>query len=137
EAQKNCSQLKIWRDGIPENSQKSTVDNPKPAKTKEEATSLMRDCKVDYFVGYTDINLIKDASTKSWLNQAETAATGIEISQNSPKTYVFASRAMTSELQDTARQFRQSCHDTKKLYVTVDDWIETEYPAGQWTRVKQ
>lgn len=117
--------------------QQSTTNGTKLARTKEEAISLMQNCKADYFVGYTDINLVKDDSTKSWLKKAELSNTGIEISENAPKTYVFVSESMTAELQDTARQFRQSCYNQKKLYITIDDWIETEYPAGKWTRVKQ
>ena len=79
---------------------------------------------------------MKDGNTKSWLEKAEQSSSGIEISEESA-SYVFVSKSMTAELQDTARQLRQSCYDTKKLYITIDDWIETEYPAGQWTRVQQ
>jgi len=109
----------------------------RPDITKEEAISFMQNCKADYFVGYTDINLVKEANTKSWLNKAEQSSTGIEILEGSPKSYVFASKSMTAALQDTARQLRQSCYNTKKLYITTDEWIETEYPQGKWTRVKQ
>lgn len=111
--------------------------NAKPEITKEEAISFMQSCKADYFVGYTDISLVKYSNTKTWLNKAEQSNGGIEISENSSKSYVFASKSMTAALQDTARQFRQSCYGTKKLYITIDDWIETEYPQGKWTRVKQ
>lgn len=117
--------------------QEFAAANVKPEITREEAISFMQSCKADYFVGYTDINLVKDSNTKSWLNKAEQSTTGIEISEGSPKSYVFASKAMTTALQDTARQFRQSCYNTKKLYITVDNWIETEYPQGKWTRVNQ
>lgn len=120
-----------------ESAKEPKISNPKPAKTKDEAINFMQNCKADYFVGYTDISLVKDSNTKSWLNKAEQSTTGIEISENAPKSYVFASKAMTTALQDTARQFRQSCYNTKKLYITIDDWIETEYPQGKWTRVKQ
>ena len=105
---------------------------------KEETVSLMQSCKVDYFIGYTgDVNIVKDASSREWLQKAEQSSSGIEISENAPKTYVFVSKAMTLSLQDTARQARQTCYSQKKLYIMVDDWVETEYPAGKWTRVKQ
>lgn len=117
--------------------QEFAAANAKPEITKEEAISFMQSCKADYFVGYMDINLVKDSNTKSWLDKAEKSTTGIEISEGSPKSYVFASKAMTTALQDTARQFRQSCYSTKKLYITIDNWIETEHPQGKWTRVNQ
>jgi hypothetical protein len=117
--------------------QEYAAANAKPEITKEEAISFIQNCKADYFVGYTDINLVKDGNTKTWVNKAEQSSTGIEISEGSPKSYVFASKSMTTALQDTARQFRQSCYNTKKLYITIDGWIETEYPPGKWTRVKQ
>jgi len=106
-------------------------------KTKDDAISFMQGCKADYFVGYTDINLVKDSNTKSWLDKAEQSSGGVQISEGSPKSYVFASKALTTELQDKARQFRQACYSKKKLYITVDNYIETEYPAGKWTKVKQ
>ena len=79
---------------------------------------------------------MKGANTQGWLKNAEQSTTGIEIDVEA-KTYIFASKAMTSELQATARQYRQSCYSTKKLYITIDDTIETEYPVGTWTTVKQ
>ena len=143
EAQKTCGGPQFWHDGRYEQFKDGSwyfkgevVNSTQSGKTKEEAISFMQDCKADYFVGYTDIGLVKDSNTKSWLEKAEQSSSGIEISEG-PTSYVFASTSMTTELQDTARQFRQSCYNTKKLYVTIDDWIETEYPAGQWTRVKQ
>ncbi|MGI9027757.1 MAG: hypothetical protein ACR2FM_02855 [Candidatus Saccharimonadales bacterium] len=144
EAQKTCANPQFWHDGTYEQYKDGkwyfkgeVVNSTQSGKTKEEAISFMQNCKADYFVGYTDINLVKDESTKSWLKKVEQSSTGIEISESAPKTYVFASKSMTPELQDTARQFRQSCYNTKKLYITIDDWIETEYPQGKWTRVKQ
>ena len=144
EAQKTCANPQFWHDGTYEQYKDGkwyfkgeVVNSTQSGKTKEEAISFMQNCKADYFVGYTDINLVKDSSTKSWLDKAEKSTTGIEISESSPKSYVFASKAMTTALQDTARQFRQSCYSTKKLYITVDNWIETEYPQGKWTRVNQ
>lgn len=144
EAQKTCANPQFWHDGTYEQYKDGkwyfkgeVVNSTQSGKTKEEAISFMQNCKADYFVGYTDINLVKNSSTKSWLDKAEQSSTGIEISEGSPKSYVFASKAMTTALQDTARQFRQSCYNTKKLYITIDDWIETEYPQGKWTRVKQ
>lgn len=143
EAQKTCGGPQFWHDGTYEQYKDGkwyfkgeVVNSSQSGKTKEEAISFMQSCKADYFVGYTDINLVKDSNTKSWLNKAEQSSGGIEISEGS-KSYVFASKAMTTALQDTARQFRQSCYGTKKLYITVDNWIETEYPAGKWTRVNQ
>lgn len=143
EAQKTCGGPQFWHDGSYEQFKDGSwyfkgevVNNTQSGKTKEEAISFMQDCKADYFVGYTDIGLVKDSNTKSWLEKAEQSNSGIEISEGST-SYVFVSKSMTAELQDTARQFRQSCYNTKKLYITIDDWIETEYPAGQWTRVKQ
>lgn len=144
EAQKTCGGPQFWHDGTYEQYKDGrwyfkgeVVNSTQSGKTKEEAISFMQSCKADYFVGYTDINLVKDSSTKSWLNKAEQSSSGIEISEGSPKSYVFASKAMTTALQDTARQFRQSCYSTKKLYITIDNWIETEYPAGKWTRANQ
>lgn len=144
EAQKTCGGPQFWHDGTYEQFKDGkwyfkgeVVNSTQSGKTKDEAISFMQSCKADYFVGYTDINLVKDSNTKSWLNKAEQASGGIEISESAPKSYVFASKAMTTELQDKARQFRQACYNTKKLYITIDDWIETEYPAGKWTRVKQ
>jgi len=143
EAQKTCANPQFWHDGGYEQYKDGkwyfkgeVVNATQSGKTKDEAINFMQNCKADYFVGYTDMNLVKDASTKSWLDKAEKSTTGIEISEGST-SYVFASKSMTTELQNTARQFRQSCYNAKKLYIAIDDWIETEYPAGQWTRVKQ
>lgn len=114
------------------------VNTIQGGKTKEEAINLMQSCKVDYFIGYTsDMSLVKDDSSKSWLKKAEQSVNGVAILENSPKTYVFASKSMTAELQDSARRFRQACYDTKKLYIMIDDSVETEYPIGTWTKVKQ
>lgn len=142
-AQHTCG-IQFWHDGTYEQYKDGkwyfkgeVVQDTDSGRTKEEAISFMQNCKADYFVGYTDINLVKDASTKEWLNKAEQSSTGIEISEGSTKSYVFASKAMTTALQDTARQFRQSCYGEKKLYIAIDNWIETEYPAGKWTRVNQ
>lgn len=144
EAQKNCGRPQFWHDGEYEQVKdgkwyfkNEAVNSTQAGKTKEEAISFMQSCKADYFVGYTDANLVKDGNTKTWLDKAEKSDTGIEISEGSPKSYVFVSKAKTADLQDTARQFRQSCYSTRKLYITIDNWIETEYPAGKWTRVKQ
>lgn len=144
EAQKTCGGPQFWHDGMYEQYKdgkwyfrSEVVNSTQSGKTKEEAVSFMQSCKADYFVGYTDINLVKDSTTKAWLNKAEKSGGGIEISESSPRSYVFASKAMTTALQDTARQFRQSCYSTKKLYIAIDNWIETEYPVGQWTRVNQ
>lgn len=101
---------------------------------KEEAISFIKNCKADYFVGYTDLNLIKDSATKSWLNKAEFSSTGIVISEGSPYSYVYVSKSMTTVLQDTARQARKTCYYTKKLYITIDNFIETEYPIGTWVK---
>lgn len=145
EAQKTCRGPQFWHDGTYEQYKdgkwyfKGEVVNStqQAGKTKEEAISFMKECRADYFVGYTNINLVKDENTKSWLNKAEASASGVEISESSSKTYVFASKSLSVELQDSARQYRQSCYNTKKLYITIDDWIETEYQTGTWTRVKQ
>lgn len=144
EAQKTCGSPQFWHDGSHEHFSDGKwyfkgqlVNDPQSGKTKEETIAFMQNCRADYFVGYSDINLVKDANTKSWLNKAEQSTSGIEISESSPKSYVFASKAMTTALQDTARQIRQSCYNKKKLYITIDNYIETEYPAGKWTRVKQ
>lgn len=118
--------------------QQFLADKEKQEKTKTEAITLMQNCKVDQFIGQTGASIvIKDANTKAWLKNAEQSSTGIAILENSPDTYVFASKLVTAELENTARQFRQSCYDKKKLYIKIDDWIETEYPAGTWTKVKQ
>lgn len=144
ESQKTCSQLQFWHDGTYEQFKNGSwyfntaiVNTMQSGKTKDEALKLMKDCKVDYFVGYTaDINAAKDESTRLWLAKAEKSTTGIEISDTGSKTYVFASKSMTAELQDTARTYRASCYATKKLYLTIDDMIETEYPIGTWKKVK-
>ncbi|QQS19808.1 hypothetical protein IPL85_06120 [Candidatus Saccharibacteria bacterium] len=142
-AQHSCG-IQFWHDGNYEQYKDGkwyfngqVVQNVDPGKSKEEAISFMQNCKADYFVGYTDINLVKDSSTRAWLDKAEKSTTGIEISEGSPKSYVFASKSMTTALQDTARQFRQSCYSKKKLYITIDNWIETEYPQGNWTKVNR
>lgn len=143
EAQKTCANPQFWHDGEYEQYEdgkwyfKSEVVNATQSGiSKDEAITYMQSCKTDYFVGYTDVNLVKDTNTKSWLDKAEKSTTGIEISEGST-SYVFASKSMTQELQDSARLFRSSCYGSKKLYVAIDDWIETEYPLGKWTRVKQ
>ena len=142
ESQKTCGDPQFWHDGNYEQFKDGkwyfgteVVNAAQSGKTKEEALAFMQSCKTDYFVGYTDINQVKDANTKAWLERAEKSSSGIEILEDT-KSYVFVSRAMTLELQDAVRQFRSSCYSAKKLYVTIDDWIETEYPAGTWTRVK-
>jgi hypothetical protein len=145
-AQKTCAGPQLWHDGAYEQykdgawyfkGEAVTAVIPS-GTTREEAIRFMQTCKVDYLVGYTgDINLAKDANTQSWLQQAEQSDTGIVISEDAPKTYVFVSKTQTAELQDSVRQIRQACYGQKKLYIVIDDWIETEYPAGKWTRVKQ
>lgn len=144
EAQRTCVNPQFWHDGTYEQYKDGkwyfkgeVVNTTRSGKTKDEVIAFMQSCKADYFVGYTDMNLVKDGNTKSWLDKAEQSSTGIEISETISVGYVFASEAMTAELQDTARLFRQSCYNKKKLYITIDDWVETEYPAGKWTRVKQ
>ncbi len=126
-----------YRKTYEEKQRQKATDYARPEITKEEAINFMQSCKADYFIGYTDISLIKNENTKSWLELAEQSSSGVEISEDSPKTYVFASKSMTTELQDSARQFRQSCYSTKKLYIKIDNWIETEYPVGTWTKVTQ
>ncbi len=142
EAQKTCANPQFWHDGNYEQYKDGkwyfgtqVVNATQSGKTKDEALAFMQGCKADYFVGYTDISRVKDANTKTWLDKAEKSTTGIEISEDA-KSYVFVSKSMTMELQNAARQFRSSCYGAKKLYVTIDDWIETEYPMGTWTRVK-
>ncbi len=144
EVQKTCDGPQFWHDGTYEQYKDGkwyfkdeVVNAVQSGKTKDEVMSFMQNCKADYFIGYTDISLVKDANTKSWLDNAEKSTTGIEILEDPLNSYVFTSKAMTIELQDVARQFRQSCYNTKKLYITIDDWLETEYPAGVWTRVKR
>ncbi len=144
EVQKTCDGPQFWHDGTYEQYKDGkwyfkdeVVNAVQSGKTKDEAMSFMQNCKADYFIGYTDISLVKDANTKSWLDNAEKSTTGIEILEDPLNSYVFTSKAMTIELQDVARQFRQSCYSTKKLYITIDDWLETEYPAGVWARVKR
>jgi flagellar basal body-associated protein FliL len=126
-AQRTCG-IQFWHDGTYEQYKNGqwyfkdqVVQNVEPGKSKEEAIAFMRDCRADYFVGYTDIGLIKDSNSKTWLEKAEKSTSGIEILEDSPKSYVFASKAMTASLQDTARQYRQACYSKKKLYITVDN----------------
>jgi hypothetical protein len=145
QAQKTCGGPQFWHDGAYEQYKdgkwyfKGEVVNTtvKSGNTKDEVVSFMQACKADYFVGYTDINLVKDSNVRTWLNEAEQSSSGIEILEDSPKSYVFASKSMTAALQDTARQLRQSCYSKKKLYIMIDNWVETEYPTGRWTRVNQ
>ena len=108
-----------------------------PGRSTDELITVLQNCKIDYFVGYSDLSLVKDANTRSWLERAEKSNTGIEISEGSATSYVFVSKAQTIALQDKAREYRQTCISKKKLYITIDSWIETEYPAGQWSRIKQ
>ncbi|TAH33483.1 MFS transporter [Candidatus Saccharibacteria bacterium] len=145
EAQKTCTNPQFWHDGTYEQFKdgkwyfNNQIANPmETGKTEQEVLSLLQSCKVDYFVGYTgDLSVEKEESTKAWLQKAEKSDTGLETSENAPKTYVFASKAMTAKLQNTARQLRQTCYDVRKLYITIDDTIETEYPVGTWTKVKR
>ena len=144
-AQRKCGGPQFWHDGTYEQYKdgkwyfnNSVVNSGGTGVAKEEVLNALRNCKVDYFVGYSgDINLVKDTNTKSWLIRAEESTSGVELSNNAPLTYVFASKSMTAELQDVARQYRQTCYSQKKLYIAIDDWMETEYPAGKWTRVRQ
>ncbi len=144
EAQKTCENPQFWHDGSYEQYKDGkwyfkdeVVNSTQTGKTRDEVLSFMKSCKTDYFVGYADLSLVKDANTQAWLEKAEKSTTGLEISEDGTRTYVFASKLMTTELQDTARDFRTSCYNTKKLYISVDNWIETEYPTGKWTRVMQ
>lgn len=145
EEQKRCGSPQFWHDGAYEQFKDgrwyfkdTVVEDTTIVKTKAEALSLLQSCKVDYFVGQEGGSLAaKDTSTQAWLKEAQSASTGIAILKDSPMTYVFASRALTAELQDTARQYRQSCSDTRKLYISIDEWNEVEYPAGTWHREKQ
>lgn len=106
-------------------------------KSKQDAINLMQSCKVDYFVGQSTNEIIaKDQNTKDWLQAAIKSSTGIEILENTPKTYIFASKSLTSELLDNVKKYRQACYEKRKLYLILDDYIETEYPMGVWTRIK-
>lgn len=121
-----------------EQSSKAVQSVQPRGRSREEAIALMQNCKVDYLVGTTgDINLKKDANTRGWVENATSSQSGIAILEDSPKTYIFTSAAATADLQAQARQFRQACYNTKKLYIAIDDTIETEYPVGTWTQVKQ
>ena len=143
-AQQTCG-IQFWHDGSYEQWKNGVwyfkgqaASNGQAAKTVDDAVALLQSCAVDYFVGQTSSSYVpKDDSTKQWLSKAQQSSTGITILENSPKTYVFASVAQTTALQDKARQFRQACYDKKKLYISIDGWIETEYPVGTWTKVKQ
>jgi hypothetical protein len=144
EAQNNCGGPQFWHDGSYEQFKDgawyfgdTVAYTPQTGDSKDEALQYLQSCKADYVVGYTDINLVSDSNTRSWLDKAEKSSTGIAISEGMPTAYVFLSKAMTTELQDTARQIRADCYATKKLYIAVDNWIETEYPQGQWTKVDQ
>jgi hypothetical protein len=103
---------------------------------EEEVLELLAACKVEYFVGQAGGTPKAEASTQQWLEIADKSESGFAISDNSPVVYVFASESKTVELLEQVREYRESCYDKKKLYITVDDWIETEYPIGTWTRVK-
>lgn len=117
--------------------QQSAANKNSTEKTKQDAINLLQNCKVDYFVGQSSDEIItKDQNTRDWLEAANKSATGIEILENTPKTYIFASKSLTSELLNDVKQYRQACYDKKKLFIIVDDYIETEYPKGIWTKVK-
>ena len=106
-------------------------------KSKQDALNLMQSCKVDYFVGQgTDEIIAKDQNTRVWLQAANKSSTGIQILENTPKTYIFASKSLTTELLNDAKKYRQACYEKRKLYLILDDYIETEYPMGVWTKVK-
>ena len=105
--------------------------------TKAEATALLTDCKVNFFAGYTDISLIENEIPRGWFENMEQTGADFEYSEGEQGLYLFASKAMTAEMQDTVRQIRQDCYDTQKLYIVVDDWIETPNAQGEWVRVKQ
>lgn len=145
ESQKVCGGPQFWHDGYYEQQRdgkwyfkNEVVNNISSELTEDEAINLMQGCKVDYFVGYTNqVETIKDANTRSWLKKAEQASRGLAVLEGPPHTYVFASKGMTADLQDKARQFRASCYKQKKLYITIDNWIETEYPVGTWKKVEQ
>lgn len=112
------------------------MNDTNPGITKDEAISFLQSCKADYFVGYMDISLVKDNNARGWLERAEKSTSGILISDDTDKSYVFTSKTMTVALENEARGYRQSCYATKKLYIMVDDWVETEYPIGTWTKVQ-
>lgn len=148
DAQRKCYGPGFWHDGSREELKDDVwyfkgqvVNGSEHILTRENAISYMQSCQVDYFVGQTDhtdgSGETNSESTKEWLAKAQKSSTGIAFLESSPKTYIFTSRAMTADLQAVARQFRQSCHDSRKLYITIDDSVETEYPAGTWVRVKQ
>ena len=70
EAQKTCGGPQFWHDGRYEQFKDGSwyfkgevVNNTQSGKTKEETISFMQDCRADYFVGYTDIGLVKDSNT--------------------------------------------------------------------------
>lgn len=125
---------------VQENEQESAEKYNATTKSKDDALSLLQNCRVDYFIGQTEgedgISSATDKNTKSWLEKAEKSKTGIEILENSPSTYIFASSSATLELQDTVREFRDTCYENKKIYIIIGDWVESEYPLGTWTRVK-
>lgn len=103
--------------------------------TLQEAKNAISGCKADYVIGYTDISKVGEYSTKLWLEIAEKSESGVVLLENSPKTYVFASKENTTEFATYARNYRDECYKARTMYVQIDDWIETQYPVGQWTRV--
>lgn len=147
QAQKTCNGgAQFWHDGNYEQSKdgqwffNGTVVNDlsKDVRTKDEAITLLSACKVDYFVGQTgDPTVTTSSTTKSWLNLAEKSTTGIAVSENAPRTYILASKAMTTQLQDTVRQYGKSCYKTRVLSIAIDNWLENIPPSGTGTRVKQ
>jgi len=92
------------RQKIEQDEQAFEASKAKLETTKEEAISFMQSCKADYFVGYTDINLVKESNVKSWLTKAEKTSTGIEISEGSSK-YCKTQQESFEHLVTTQRSF--------------------------------
>lgn len=138
EVQYRCGTL-FWHDGAYEKYEdgkwyfnNEVVNDVSSWQTKEKALSLLAECKVDFFIGTNGDLSSFDPTTKDWLERTAQMPSGVQIVENAPKTYVFASMPLTAELQDAAREARQSCSGERTLYVRIDKLIEIQNPDGSW-----
>ena len=141
EAQLKCGKPQFWHDGNYEQYKdgkwyfkNEVVNDASAGKTNEQVIELMKQCQVDYFFGTNGDLSSYDPNSKSYLEHVAQTTNGLDVLLNSPKTYIFASKAKTTELYETAKQIRQSCYGKRTLYIRIDKLIEVEYPRGSWTK---
>lgn len=144
-AQRKCSDPQFWHDDHYEYLKDGkwyfngkVVNMVATGNTKKEAEDALRKCKVDYVIGYdSNLDVFSKTTTRDWIESAEKSTTGIKILENSPKTYIFLSKAMTPKIAAVARQYRDNCYDTRVVYVTIGQYVETRDSTGQWVKIGQ